>query len=79
MSFTCHFLSLNAALESESPVFKQFEEYAQKAMEDWKVPGMAIAIVKEDKVVFAKGFGVTRAKGNKKVNSETIFQIGSIS
>ena len=27
-------------------------------MKEWEVPGLAIAIVKDDKVIFAKGYGV---------------------
>ena len=35
-----------------------FDAYAQRAMKDWRVPGMAVVVVKDDSVVFAKGFGV---------------------
>ncbi|MDQ3181821.1 MAG: serine hydrolase [Acidobacteriota bacterium] len=37
---------------------KEIDAYAEKTRTDWNVPGMAIAIVKDDKVVFAKGYGV---------------------
>jgi CubicO group peptidase (beta-lactamase class C family) len=37
---------------------KEIDEYAAKAGQDWKVLGFAVAIVKDDKVVFAKGYGV---------------------
>src|ERR1044072_1777476 len=37
---------------------KEIDAYAQKVMADWNQPGMAIAIVKDDKVIFAKGYGV---------------------
>ena len=33
----------------------EFEEYVNKALKDWGVPGVAIAIVKDDRVVLAKG------------------------
>ena len=56
-----------------------FEAYAEKAMQDWEVPGMAVAIVKDDKIVFAKGFGVRKAGETTPVDEKTIFAIGSSS
>ena len=41
-------------------VLNQFEAYAESAQKQWGIPGMAIAIVKDDQVIFAKGFGVKR-------------------
>jgi CubicO group peptidase (beta-lactamase class C family) len=35
-----------------------FDAYAEQARKDWRVPGMAVVVVKDDAVVFAKGFGV---------------------
>jgi CubicO group peptidase (beta-lactamase class C family) len=60
-------------------ILADFETYAQQAQKDWQVPGMAIAIVANDKVIFAKGFGVKKVGGNDKVDAHTIFQIGSTS
>src|SRR5712664_398803 len=34
------------------------DAYVAKAVSDWRVPGLAIAIVKDDSVVFIKGYGV---------------------
>jgi CubicO group peptidase (beta-lactamase class C family) len=74
------------AEKSETPTPEQlkkiladFEVYAQQAQKDWQVPGMAIAIVADDKVIFAKGFGVKKVGGDDKVDEHTIFQIGSTS
>jgi len=35
-----------------------FDAYVAKAMTDWRVPGLAIVVVKDDSVVFIKGYGV---------------------
>lgn len=56
-----------------------FDEYVQQAMKAWEVPGLAIAIVKDDKVVFAKGYGVREIGGTAAVNEHTLFAIGSSS
>ncbi len=41
------------------------------------IPGMAIAIVKDDEVVFAKGYGHRDLEEKKPVETDTLFAIGS--
>ena len=55
------------------------DEYAAKALKDWGIPGMAIAIVKDDKIVFSKGYGVRKRGENTPVDDHTLFAIGSCS
>ena len=57
----------------------EFDEYVNKALKDWGVPGVAIAIVKDDKVVLAKGFGVRELNKPEPVDEQTLFAIGSSS
>jgi CubicO group peptidase (beta-lactamase class C family) len=54
------------------------EQYIRKAMDDWGVPGLAIAIVKGDAIVYAKGFGVRNSETREPVTEDTIFAIGSV-
>ncbi|HEU4769179.1 MAG TPA: serine hydrolase [Pyrinomonadaceae bacterium] len=56
-----------------------FDEYVQQAMKQWEVPGLAIAVVKDDRIVFAKGYGVREIGGTAAVNEHTLFAIGSSS
>ena len=56
-----------------------FESYVEKSRQEWETPGVAVALVVGDKVVYSKGFGVRKAGGKEPVTPETIFQIGSIS
>ncbi len=60
-------------------ILPSFEAVVKKGMADWQIPGLAIAIVKDDKMVYAKGFGVRSLDGKEPVNEKTIFQIGSTS
>lgn len=48
-----------------------------RVMKEWKIPGLAIAIVKDGQTVMAKGFGVSDLETQKKVDIDTIFRIGS--
>jgi len=56
---------------------KEIDEYAAKAGRDWNVPGFAIAIVKDDRVVFAKGYGVREMGKPAPVDDKTLFAIAS--
>ena len=54
------------------------DAYFQRSLEMWEVPGMAIAIVKDDSLIFAKGYGVKNIKNKKdKVDANTLFPIAS--
>jgi CubicO group peptidase (beta-lactamase class C family) len=43
------------------------------------VPGLAIAVVHDDEVVYAKGFGVRRVGSGEPVDQNTVFQLASVS
>lgn len=58
--------------------FADFDNYADAALADWKTPGMAIAVVKGDAVVFARGYGVRSLQSTSPVNENTVFPIASI-
>jgi len=60
-------------------ILAEFESYAQKTMDEWQIPGMAVAIIKDDSVIYAKGFGVKEKGKTEPVTPHTIFQIGSTS
>jgi CubicO group peptidase (beta-lactamase class C family) len=51
----------------------------EQVMKDWKVPGIAVAIVKDGKVVHAQGYGHRDVKQGLKVTPDTLFAIGSCS
>ncbi|MBC3540165.1 serine hydrolase [Rufibacter sediminis] len=57
--------------------FQKLDAYYQQAIKDWNVPGMAIAIVKNDSVVFAKGYGVRDQQKGGTVDANTLFGIAS--
>jgi CubicO group peptidase (beta-lactamase class C family) len=54
-----------------------FERRVEKARAEVGVPGMAIAIVENDKVTFARGFGVRALGESSAVDADTIFPTGS--
>ncbi|MEZ5346897.1 MAG: serine hydrolase [Pyrinomonadaceae bacterium] len=69
--------SVSASAQTAS--LEGLDEYIEKSMKEWKVPGLAIAVVKDDKVVYAKGFGIREMGKAAAVDEKTIFAIGSSS
>ena len=55
----------------------EIDAYAQQVMKDWNQPGMAIAVVRDGKTVFAKGYGVREIGKPEKVDENTLFAIAS--
>jgi CubicO group peptidase (beta-lactamase class C family) len=53
------------------------DAYYQKSLDEWHIPGMAIAIVKDGKIVFSKGYGFADLNKKTKVNGNTLFAIAS--
>src|ERR1700744_496005 len=48
-----------------------------KTLKTFDVPGIAVAIVKDGKIVYAKGYGVASLNTGKKVDENTLFGIAS--
>lgn len=79
------FLSLlfwTAITTAQAPSLPSFitdslENYIREGMKDWNIPGLAIAIVKDGKVVVLKGYGVRDVKTNEPVDENTLFMIAS--
>lgn len=53
------------------------DKYIEKTRQDWEIPGLAVAIVKDDKVVFARGYGVRTLGEAAKVDENTLFAVAS--
>lgn len=70
--------SSSLASQTREP-FAGFDAYMNAAIKTWKVPGMAIAIVRNDSVIYAKGYGVQDIGKGTPVDEKTIFAIGSSS
>jgi CubicO group peptidase (beta-lactamase class C family) len=54
------------------------DRYIEQAMRDWEVPGLAIAIVRNDSVIVAKGYGVRELGRPERVDANTVFNIASL-
>lgn len=61
------------------PLAKELETLIPKLMKESKVPGVSIALVRDGKMTWSKGFGVRDAVSQKPVNADTIFEAASVS
>lgn len=62
---------------AQAPSLRGLDAYVGQVMRDWHVPGLAIAVVQDGKVVVARGYGVRELGKPGKVDAETLFDIGS--
>lgn len=64
-------------LQAQTAAVAQFDADVARAVKLWKAPGLAIAIVRNDSVLFAKGYGVREMGKPEVVDADTRFAIGS--
>lgn len=62
-----------------SPVVGRFRERLPGLMAQYKIPGMAIALIDSGRVVWSEGFGYTDQTQKVKVTDESLFSIQSVS
>lgn len=61
-----------------TPTLGDFDAYVTQTMKDWKVPGAAIAVIKDGKVILSKGYGLRDVQNNLPIDEHTMFPIASI-
>ncbi|MBA3901816.1 MAG: beta-lactamase family protein, partial [Bacteroidetes bacterium] len=68
-----------AAFAQKSPDFisDSLDAYIMKGLEGWNIPGVAVCIVKDGKVVLSKGYGLKELGAKDKVDEHTLFMIAS--
>lgn len=72
------FISLHLFAQKSDKISK-IDSYIQNAMKDWNMPGFSVAIVKNDSLIFAKGYGVRDIRTKEPVDEHTNFMIASCS
>ncbi len=63
--------------EDVKTALKGFDDYVEQVMNDWQVPGLAIGIVQNGKIVYTKGYGFRNKISKMPVTDNTLFAIGS--
>jgi CubicO group peptidase (beta-lactamase class C family) len=70
-----HSPSLSHADTSDDPA--ALNQFIESALQTYKVPGAAVAVVHNDQVVLQQGYGVRCLSGSDPVDPQTVFQLAS--
>jgi CubicO group peptidase (beta-lactamase class C family) len=71
----CTFLSVTAIIAWPATIA---DAPVERAMRELRVPGVAVGIIQDGKVILAKGYGVRKSGGSESVDADTIFAVGSM-
>lgn len=56
---------------------QEFDTYVETVRQQWQVPGLSIAVVKDNQVIFKKGYGVRELGKPEPVDTQTLFACAS--
>lgn len=65
-------------IAAQDAVTPKIDEFIKAEMEKQKIPGVSLAVVKDGRLVYAKGYGLANVEHQVPVKPETIFQSGSV-
>jgi CubicO group peptidase (beta-lactamase class C family) len=71
------FVSAVATVHGQALSSAQVDSVVNKTLATFNVPGIAVGIVKDGKLIHAKGYGLRSIKGTAKVDEHTLFGIAS--
>src|SRR5215510_4557020 len=85
--FVASWIALPASAQDKAPASAErvnsalapLDAYIRASLERTKVPGVAVAVIYDDKVIFLRGYGVRKAGESTPVDPDTVFEIASFS
>src|SRR6476620_7904313 len=75
--FFCCFTQLIARGQTSTTLPPGLDKYLDSVLRIFEVPGISLAIVKDGKVLLAKGYGVKKTSEKVPVTEHTLFSIAS--
>lgn len=66
-------------VSSSSSSLEGIEAYIQSVVQEWRVPGVGIGVIKDGEIILARGFGKRNVAADLEVTPQTLFAIGSCS
>ena len=70
-------LALASTAAAQQGPLRGFDAYTAAALRAWEAPGLAVAVVRNDSVVYARGYGVRELGKHDPVTANTLFAVGS--
>jgi CubicO group peptidase (beta-lactamase class C family) len=65
--------------DSVKSALSQLDPYIRSTMDKTKVPGVAVAVIYNDQVVFLRGYGVRKIGEAAQIDPDTVFELASVS
>lgn len=80
--YSTSYYAQNENPKNKSEIISDFikdslDNYITREMQVWNIPGVAVSIVKNGKIIYMKGFGVRNIETKQPVDENTLFQIAS--
>src|SRR5438045_3333354 len=72
-------LMAGSVLLGQSNISQRLDQIAAAELARQRIPGMAIVAIRDGRVIYSKGFGVTSTESKNPVTSDTVFRVGSMS
>ena len=72
-------LILPTTARAAGPALEGLDSFVEGVMAEWKVPGLAVGVIRNGAVLYLQGYGVRDRERNLPVTPRTLFAIGSIS
>lgn len=71
--------SISGILNSTDKIdYKAVDKFMLERMEFFEIPGAALSLIKDNKIIYSQTYGVTNSNTRNPVTSETLFEAGSI-
>ncbi len=77
LAVVAQLLAVPSQAQSRAAQLRELDAYITKGLRDWEIPGLTVAVVRNDSVLFAKGYGVRRLGAAGEVDAQTQFGIMS--
>lgn len=77
LAFTLGCLLTASSAHGQVPDTRVIDDLVQNALKTWEVPGAAVVIVRDNRVIYLKGFGVRTLGGTDAVKADTVFALSS--
>jgi len=64
--------------ETQEDMIDKLENMIATAMVQMKIPGLSLALIKDDRVIYARGFGARNLSDNIPSTANTLYGVGSV-
>jgi CubicO group peptidase (beta-lactamase class C family) len=78
LSDVCYMILFFCIVGHNTNAYQYIDEYVRTEMKKQKIPGLSMAIIRNNQIVYGQGYGYSNVEHQVPVKLETIFQSGSM-